>query len=306
MHQKLRRNYPNSADPIISHIAATTMSKENCIRSVLERIEPVFQDKYGNSFKESVADTVGKEDQTKIVSDVFTVVKSSITEVTNMAVLANNVSYRTMSNLRRDITLVKSDKQQRPRHPIKHDLFVFDRELVKKHLADFNEKMVWTDLARHFPVTQQNGKPALNAPQVLKSFAIDNGLCEQPINLPQKRRVARKLTIGDSQISMKNFLPNDQELKEVTKEKIISGDIDIGSPIVPISLRTRSIGKDGQLTVHDTVLHGRKFSLQSIMDRSLKEQEELGLLRVTYPEDHDLAVALQELQEKGKQGWLLL
>ena len=68
---------------------------------------------------------------------------------------------------------------------------------------------------------------------------------------------------------------------------------------MPITLRHRFITKDGSTETHDVVMHGRAFSLQKILDRTLCEQEAAGVLRPMYPESRNVEAALEDLRSKG-------
>ena len=102
-------------------------------------------------------------------------------------------------------------------------------------------------------------------------------------------------------VSISKLLPHDEKLKGLTKNMILSGEIDIGTPIVPITLHVRKYNKVQKRMVRTEVrLEGRAYSLQSIMDKSLKEQEQEGMLRKPYPTDYSFALAKSELEGKGK------
>lgn len=105
------------------------------------------------------------------------------------------------------------------------------------------------------------------------------------------------MDIDGIKLCISELFPTDQ--KSITKASILRGDFDIGFPIVPITLRHRMIGKNGESATKDVVMCGRAFSLQTIMDRTLVEQEQAGTLRQPYRKEADIDEALRDLRTKG-------
>lgn len=300
-HRYLIRNANGRAESIVSNILASKDTSANCARAVahVNNLNSVFQGKFGEAFSNTISNTLGKDNEA-IVRTTLSSVGSALAETTNTAILSHNVSYRTMANMRRDISLIKSDAK-RPKYTIKHHHFIFDREAVTDYLgrSENTDCIVWTSLAKLFPVNQYDGKPALNAPQVLKEFALSSGLIENQSLPPRQRRINRCLRVNGLEVPLNKMFPNDQQLKDVTKRQIANGEIDIGSPIVPITLRYRSIGLDGIGVTKDAIMCGRAFSLQRVMDRSILDQEEAELLRAPYADNYNVNDALEELYGKG-------
>ena len=89
-----------------------------------------------------------------------------------------------------------------------------------------------------------------------------------------------------AKVALAQVLPNDQQLK-AAKKRIADGTIDMGTPIVPITLTQRHIGTNGSTCTRQIVMRGRTFSLQG-MDRTLREQEQAGFLRPPFPQEYDI------------------
>jgi hypothetical protein len=252
---------------------------QHCVKKITEKIDPDFEKKFGVTFTAAFTSMIQlgvKSDQIKNTVDT---VGEAIASDTNKVILSNNLSYRSMANVRKKNVLEDKKEQTTKRYEIKHDNFLFDREAVKVELG-VTPNPVWSHLAERFVVFQQNGKPAMNGGQVLKAYAIDEGLCAPLPDTVRARKVNRRIDVDGVNVSISKLLPHDDKLKGQTKNMILSGEMDIGTPIVPITLHVRKYNKIQKRMVRTEVrLEGRAYSLQSIMDKSLKEQEQEGMLR---------------------------
>ena len=225
-------------------------------------------------------------------------VGKEITERYNKAILKNNKSYRGMANVRRDTTL--EDKDNTKKSVINHERFDFNRQAVKEDIVKTTEsgkKPVWLDLARRFPVKRPDGELAKNANEVIKMFAISEGL-HQPAIIQRTRRGKRKIEVEGVEVDLTALFPTDQALKTLTREKIAAGIIDIGQPVVPITLRYKKI-TNGKIETVTVTMYGRAYPLQTIMDKTLRDHSKEGFLRPPFPPDYDINVALTELAAKG-------
>ena len=137
---------------------------------------------------------------------------------------------------------------------------------------------------------------------MLKAFAIREGLVADD-GMSWERRVKRKLDIEGAILNLPDVFPTLDILTSDTKEKIKSGEGDIGTPIVLIELRVKKVNAQGKVETVTTQLYGRAFSLQQIMDRTLKKVDAAGLLRPLYPEDSDITQVLEDLSKKGNFKW---
>lgn len=305
VHIKLRPNSQSHHRPVetfFSDILSSKMNKNNCSKFITDKIEPVFQQRYGSSYLSTVQQRSIDENTAHVAKKTIAAVGASIAKSTNTAVLAHNVSYRTMTNFRRELTLQSKPLNKTP-YKVKHESFIFDRDVVEKHLREQvksgeTASIVWSELARTNPVTQQNGKPALNGPQILKSFAVELGII-QLSTTQRKRRSLREIEVDGVKLSFSKLFPTDSQLKAITRECVLRGEIDIGFPIVPIKLRYRTIGANGNTSTHDIEMFGRAFSLQKLLNSSLTDQEKAGALRKPYPNDSNLDEALNDLKSKG-------
>ena len=157
-------------------------------------------------------------------------------------------------------------------------------------------------MSRIFPVLQQDGRPASNGNTVLKQFAIDESLIA-PTESVRQRRCKRKIEMRGLKIDLSKIFPTDQALKDVTRQKIAAGVWSVGTPICPITLQYKRV-ENGQIATRDLTIHGRTFSLQYVMDRTLRWHEERGLLRPPFTDDYDVKRALSELEQKGQSIYL--
>ena len=69
----------------------------------------------------------------EIIRGALAVVGQIAVDSAHTAVMARNVSMRTMQNLRREVALVKCENT-RPIYELKSENYVFDRELTKEHI----------------------------------------------------------------------------------------------------------------------------------------------------------------------------
>ena len=217
----------------------------------------------------------------------------------NKALLSNDVSYRGMANVRRDVSLEEKDKKSH--FQIKPDRFHFDRQAVKDQLVsliDLGTNVNWTDLARKYKVLHPKGHPAKNGNEVLKAFAVEEGLVISS-SKRRNRRGKRKIDIDGVEIDLTTLFPTDEALKADTRDKISSGVWDIGSPIVPITVQCKRLNSKGRIETRTLTMYGRSYTLQKIMDRTLVSHTKEGFMRKPYPPDYSISDAKQELAEKG-------
>lgn len=62
----------------------------------------------------------------------------------------------------------------------------------------------------------------------------------------------------------------------------------------------KSVNANGNLTTKIVTTHGRTFSLQKILDRTLLDQEEANMLRPPFPADGSLQQILKDLNANGR------
>ena len=275
---------PTSAQEAVNNVI-TSVNQYNNIKHGLEQMER--------------ARSKSKPEQ-ELVTKVIKEVGREITDRYNSSILKNNQSYRSMANIRRDITLTITENAKPS--VIKHERFGFDRVAVKAHITEMSEagiKPVWVDVARRFPVRRPDGELAKNANEVLKRYAISEGLYQPATATPRSRRGKRKIEIEGIEIDLSAIFPTDQALKSLTREKISAGIIDIGQPIVPVTLSYKRILK-GKIETVVVTMYGRAYPLQTIMDKTLRDHSKEGFLRRPFPDDYNISTALSELAAKGK------
>lgn len=284
-----------------SSILQSKASKEVCAKQLLAKYDNVFQQKFGTGLHDIIFEETRKEIKQTEINEALSAVGDQLTEKTNDAVLAHNVSYTTMSNIRKDLALESSTANTANKYVIKHENFNFDREGVIKYFKENSSTtVIWTNLSKQFQVFQSNGRIALNGPQILKEYAISERLYKIDEKEKRNRRKVRNINIEGLHYKVNKLLPTDAKLKETTRQDILSGKLDIGRPIVPINITQRYIDDAGTLETKVTTIYGRAFTLQKIMDASLFEQESKKLLRPQYPADYSITSAQQELEKKGE------
>lgn len=315
MYRLLRRNSKvvikeSQAYDDIEYIIKTSTTAEGSFEIVKDRFNEHVEAKYGKPFEFPETATtprtdghISTADKSAIATSMMKAIAPQIVEPMNEAILGGDLSYKGISNLRRHLGLEQQTPKHKPKN-IRPDIYDFDKEGVAASINGMaaDGKVNWLELSRRHPVKLLCGKPALNGNQILKQYAIQEGLYQVDENCkPRERRSKRKLDVGDGvTISLADMLPTDQALKGVTREKIASGEWDIGTPIVPITLYLKKLNKEGDIERSSVTIHGRAFSLQKIMDSSLQDAENLGLLRKTYPVTYDIQKALKELEAVGE------
>ena len=93
----------------------------------------------------------------------------------------------------------------------------------------------------------------------------------------------RRPELDGVNFTISNTLPNAYQLKHEIIEKLVRGDLDSGTPIVPITLDVIKINKGGNLVRGKLTTRGRTYSLQKIMDRLLHIHEKAGYLCDPFP-----------------------
>lgn len=306
IYQTLRKNRAIGGcdvDEVLSIIKlARTTSSSICAKKIVEKLNPPFLEKFGVAFDEALWKSQSDEQRKGSITATANSIGTVLSDNTNKAVLCHNVSYRTISNVREKIVLHDRTRDDAPkkRYVINHESFEFDRERFTAALCGYTSAPVFTHLAEQFPVRQSDGKLATNGPQVLKAYAISKGLVPPLPEKLRERKVNRKIDVEGVKVNIARLFPTAMKLKELTRNQIECGDLDIGTPVVPITLHVRRYEKETKTLVRSSVtLTGRSYSLQKIMDKSLKEQTHEGLLRQPYRADYSIQRAKQELQSKG-------
>ena len=232
-----------------------------------------------------------------------------ISEVTvpsiHTTALAHDISMRTLQNVRAKAAL-ESCATNRPLYELKPENYIFDRDVARHTITAISEgdnKLNFAQLARDIPVYLSNGKLASNGNQILKQFAINDGLLEKPDEEKRKdRRGKRMLELDGVKFSITALYPTKDQIAQQTRDKIARGELDIGVPIVPITLECLKINEKGELELQSITTHGRAFGLQRILDKLLRQHEEFGLHRQPYEENGDINAIKYQLRERGKCG----
>ena len=144
------------------------------------------------------AQPIENTEREEIIRGVLAVVGQFAFGSAHTAAMAHNVSMRTMQNLRREVALVKCENTK-PIYELKSENYVFDRELTKEHIEatiEANGRPNFSELARSFPVFLRNGKIVSNGNQILKQFAIDEGLFEQPDKENRRQRRWKRMLLS--------------------------------------------------------------------------------------------------------------
>ena len=83
----------------------------------------------------------------------------------------------------------------------------------------------------------------------------------------------RKLELDGFEFTIADALPNAFQLKQETIDRLARGELDIGKPLVPITLDIDKIGNDGELKTEKLTIRGRAYSLQKVIYTLLLTQE---------------------------------
>lgn len=162
------------------------------------------------------------KEKENLIKVTFGAIAEPPVSTSNTTVPANNVSFRIFQSIRMTNTLEKLPI--RPSYKIKHDRFLFDRAGIKKAISDMSatgEKVNFSKLSRDFPVHQQDGKIASNGNQVLKEYALDEGIIQPDTKVEKReRRGKRKLQVHGTAFSFASTFPSDQQIKQETQKKL--------------------------------------------------------------------------------------
>ena len=291
----------------ISSLAQTSATKEEYIKKISAAADIESQARWGSPASLNTS-TANKENccqqaKAEIVKKTASSLKDALKEQTNRAVLRRGLSYNQFVNWRRDSTHDETLEPKRKQYKANPDSYQFDEAAVKKDIEAAIEsgakKINFSKLSRDHTVLKGGGTPASNGNQVLKAYAVREGLVEDS-GTPRERRAKRKLDIDGTIINLPDVFPTLEDLTNDTKQKIDSGEWDVGTPIVPIQLRVKKVNSNGKVETLTTTLYGRAFTLQQIMDMTLKRIDAAGLLRPLYPHDSDINKVLKDLTQKGK------
>ena len=202
---------------------------------------------------------------------------------------------------RRETEDILLEKHARGNHvpcPIsKLDNYDFDREalLVEVNSLPEDADVNWTDLARRYHV-QLNGNFPSNAGHVVKKYCEENGINteifnstkmvsgrDQPYRVKRmKRKIAARVSVPVSKSA--------KQLKVELKDRIASGEINIGSEIVPKQVVTK-----GSI---ERLVHGRHISLQDMVSEELCRLDNEGILLVHPDVWYEELQASNTLQEE--------
>ena len=87
------------------------------------------------------------------------------------------------------------------------------------------------------------------------------------------------LDLDGAKFPLTALYPTRDQLKQETRDKISREELDIGVPIVPITVECLKIGEGGELEKHSITTEGRAYSMQKILDKLLHQHLSLGLHR---------------------------
>lgn len=290
---------PSPVKAALSNVtnAATATEAQEALHNLNKTVSQVCEEKHGkNAMETARAENPLHKDQVK---SVMKKLGTKMTKRWNQALQSNDLGYRGMANVRRDVSL--EEKENKSQYAIKPDRFNFNRQLVKDTLISMIEQgkdVNWSDLARRHKVYHPKGHEAKNANEVLKAFAVEEGLVV-PSTRQRSRRGKRKIDIDGIEVDLTSLFPTDEALKADTRERIASGEWDIGSPIVPITVQCKRLNSRGKIETRTMTMYGRAYTLQKIMDRTLVTHTQKGFMRKPYPADYNIVDAKQELKKKG-------
>ena len=127
-------------------------------------------------------------------------------------------------------------------HTGKFDTMTWDKEALKAEAESYindDKEINWSELARKHHVTTKNGEVAKNGGQIIKEYLKSEGVdvnrfkrksSDGSRTAPRVRRKKRKTTGGEEPVPTE---PTVDELKQMARDKIESGEITVGERIVP-------------------------------------------------------------------------
>ncbi|XP_071149927.1 uncharacterized protein [Mytilus edulis] len=201
----------------------------------------------------------------------------------------------------RKITQKKLEQEQLGKlKPKKHhgnfDKYKFDRENFIEEISTIEEGQIinWTSMARKHNFQNLNNKMPLNSGQILMAYAKEQGIDIYKFNKQSRvsgrdylRRVRRaKKRLLKTNISL-NTPRSAKILRGIVKEKVESGEINIGKKIAPKTFLTTTINKEGNLIEKSKTVYGRKIPLKEILEKENHRLHAAGVLRVNTDEYYD-------------------
>ena len=137
----------------------------------------------------------------------------------------------------------------------------------------------WTQLAKRYGVEGDN------AGQSVKEYLASQSI---PAAMKKRQIIRRaKLRLPGGEITYPTHLTVAAQKNQLLA-KIESGEIMIGELITPIIFTKFIADKTTKIITETTVtLHGRRISLTDIRTKLLKDQEQLGVVRLSNPSDDE-------------------
>ena len=150
------------------------------------------------------------------------------------------------------------------KHSPKFENVQWDKENLLVQLKNLPQGQIinWSALARKFNI------PGRNNGQVVKEFAVENGIDVFMLDHRPSTTRLRKLRMPGGQISV----PAHRTVEEDWKRMIELGELTLGEPCYPQTLCKYTI-KGGELQYSETIVYGRKIPLIEVERKLLKKHE---------------------------------
>ena len=296
-HEDIQKAFPGKPvytppipPPIINqeNIPLNTISNEKELgRKVLQEINSVWQDKFDHPITKVIpkimpeANLTEKETKSKRRAQsrkqkrqIVQEVNQQLAKNATMSVLAEAESLSSYSRKRLSYSFDSPvPAKRRKSHSPNEQNLCWDVTSAMEALQNFptNEKINWSSMARKFNIHQTNGGQVLK--EMAQKHGIDTKTLEQKASdtTPRLRRSKSKLRGGE--ISMP-CLPTKEAIVEEKKQLIVSGELSIGEPCSPYTLKKTIVKNDGSIEMKTVNICGRKIPLLELRQTLLTKHKE--------------------------------
>lgn len=272
--------------------AHPSLTPKEFLYNATDELENVCQKNFNLSLKEVISCTPTSKLQNKLtsaekqqakrrlLSDFKNEMESKLSDTSLDVVLGNRTSWKGYDRTRHIESLEKRDESQ-PIKKRKHgasaatvEALVDTEELISEASGwGRNQLIIWDQLGAKYGLTGQNRG------QTLRQYLEEKGINIPTATQTKRRRRRAKKKFKGGRVSLPTRKPA-KKVRAQLKQKIASGDIDIGDEILPSQLNYFKVDKKTQDIVCSTAtISSRKISLDKIRRKLLKKHEDLGLVR---------------------------
>ena len=300
-HTDLQQKFPGKSLQLTDKFSSglseilSTEDENTATRTILADLQPVYQERFGHSFTESLMRLPGSKLQQKptdvqkkrvkrqIQRECRDHMESQYKESDAITVLAEGISLRTYNRVRKaegfetpaaKRARVENVPPKERKHSPTLEKATWDKVEVLKKLKEWPKGTVinWTKFAR------ENNVQGGNKGQIIKEFAAEHGIDVKELDKrePGTRVRAKKLKFPGKDISVPVHRTVAQ-IKEDWAKMILDGELTLGEQCNPYNI-TKFSTKSGELKKTTTTLYGRKIPLQEVRQKLLDKHEKFMYL----------------------------